>query len=182
MHPQCANSLDVVHSHFDALIFERYLMVLHVCYSNEEFDAYNYNDIIDVADNLVERLISIKKHSSHYNSAMKKMQEHVWEGQRLSEDLFYLNTIEEGICEHVEILNTVLETCLDCCTVLRVTLELKKNFRDFMTKVQKLIKRIKEEKDLFSFETNKYFEDGMFLSRSQHGFGFSTITPSVRRR
>lgn len=110
------------------------------------------------------------------------MQEHVWEGQRLSEDLFYLNTIEEGICEHVEILNTVLETCLDCCTVLRVTLELKKNFRDFMTKVQKLIKRIKEEKDLFSFETNKYFEDGMFLSRSQHGFGFSTITPSVRRR
>ena len=101
LHPNCSTMLDVLHDHLDSLITERYLMMLHVCYSHQNvcLDESGYNEILEIMEGIISRLALIGKHSIDFKKACERLEKQAWNSQRLTTDVYYLNQLEESIIE-----------------------------------------------------------------------------------
>ena len=96
-------------------------MLLAVCCANRDVTISNvdYAAIIRLIENLLIRLDCIRELQTYANSAMKKLQSQVWDGQSLSSDLSFLNKVEEGVQERASLSSEVVQLGLEVLRILK---------------------------------------------------------------
>ena len=74
-------------------------MILSACYENPKIDYFEYEDLLLMMESLLKKIVSIGGDQNNYNIITSSLNRKIWLATHMSEELYYLNHIEEQFDE-----------------------------------------------------------------------------------